>query len=64
MKNGSANKPMPMSHPPINVLKALGSLHNAPLMPETAPRSSSATKPITIDCDNGLAMFMSNALML
>ena len=64
MKKGSANNPMPISHAPMNELNALGNLHKAPLMPEAAPRSSSATNPIIIDCCSGLAMFMSTALML
>ena len=48
-KNGSANNPIPNNQAPINVLKALGNLHSAPLIPEAAPRSSSATKPMIID---------------
>ena len=64
IKNGSPNSPRPISHAPMKVLNALGSLHSAPFMPEAAPRSSSVTKPIIIDCDNGLAIFMSNARML
>jgi len=64
MKKGSASKPMPISDAPSQVLNALGNLHSAPLMPDAAPRSSSATRPIIIDWERGLAMFMSRALML
>jgi len=44
------------------VLKALGNRQRAVLMPEAMPRSFSSTKPIIIDWDNGLAIFIRNAL--
>lgn len=51
-----------MNHVPIDVLRAFGSLQSAALTPEAAPRSSSGTKPIIIDCCSGLAMFIKKAL--
>lgn len=61
-KNGAASKPMPISDAPMLVLSALGRRQKAALTPDAAPRSSSATKPIIIDCCSGAAMFMRNAL--
>jgi hypothetical protein len=61
-KNGVARNPIPINHAPIDVLKALGNLHRAALIPEAAPRSSSGTSPIIIDCCKGLAMFIRKAL--
>ena len=61
MKKGSPKNPAPISEAPIVVLNAFGSLHKATFMPEAAPRSSSVTNPIIIDCANGVAMFIRNA---
>ena len=61
-KNGAAKNPMPISHAPMNELNAFGNLQSAALMPEAAPRSSSGTSPIIIDCASGLDMFIRKAL--
>lgn len=55
---------MPISDAPMLVLSAFGSLQKAALTPDAVPRSSSATKPIIIDCCSGLAMFMRKARMV
>ena len=61
MKNGAAGKPTDIRYAPMNVLNALGSLHKAVFIPEAIPRSRSSTKPIIMDCDRGLAMFIRKA---
>lgn len=63
-KNGVLSKPMPISDAPMLVLSAFGSRQKAALTPEAAPRSSSATNPIIIDCCSGLAMFIRKARMV
>ena len=61
IKNGSAKNPAPMIEAPMVVLSAFGSLHDAAVIPEAAPRSSSLTNPIIIDCASGVAIFIRNA---
>ena len=62
-KKGAASWPVAIREAPMNVLSALGSLQSAAVTPDAIPRSSSSMRPMIIDWESGLAMFIRKALM-
>ena len=61
-KKGAAKRPIAIKYAPTKLLNAFGRLHTAEFIPEAAPRSSSTTMPIIIDCSNGVDMFSKKLL--